>query len=422
MTALQHPQKFKRQRRFLMMLPVLAFPFITMVFWALGGGTDAKAENTSSVIKGFNMHLPDAFLKDDPSLTKMSYYEQIAKDSAKLRELIKNDPYYKLDHLDDSMGLMLPQKMPLASTENVDRPGNQLHSVDPNEQKIYSKLQELNKALSSTSTPGIQTDSDIKFDKKTNPDIEHIERLMRSVNETPEQDPEMQQLSSMLDKILQIQQGENVDEQKKNTQKQLNESYVTASKVENDPVSLLANNHWGAIQQIGTANTTNKFYSLDDGVESFDSSNAFTAIIATTQTLVNGSTIKLMLTADVLIDKTVIPANSLVYGIVALNGERLDVSIKNIRYKNSVFPINWQVHDLDGLSGIYIPGAITRDVAKQSADRAVQSIGLNTLDPSIGAQAASAGIEAARSLISKKVKLIKVTVKEGYQILLVSSK
>jgi len=422
MTALQHPQKFKRQRRFLMMLPVLAFPFITMVFWALGGGTDAKAENTPSVIKGFNMHLPDAFLKDDPSLTKMSYYEQIAKDSAKLRDLIKNDPYYKLDHLNDSTGLILPQKIPLSSTESVNRSNNRIHGVDPNEQKIYSKLQELNKVLSSTSTSGVQKDSDIKFDKNTNPDIEHIERLMRSVNETPDQDPEMQQLSSMLDKILQIQQGENVDDQKKIAQKQLNESYASASKVENDPVSLLANNLSNANRRLDRVNTTNKFYSLDDGTESLDSSNAFTAIIATTQTLVNGSTIKLMLTADVLIDKTVIPANSLVYGIVALNGERLDVSIKSIRYKNSVFPINWQVHDLDGLSGIYIPGAITRDVAKQSADRAVQSIGLNTLDPSIGAQAASAGIEAARTLISKKVKLIKVTVKEGYQVLLVSSK
>jgi len=36
----------------------------------------------------------------------------------------------------------------------------------------------------------------------------------------------------------------------------------------------------------------------------------------------------------------------------------------------------------------------------------------------LGAQAASAGIETARDLISKKVKLVKVTVKAGYQVLL----
>jgi hypothetical protein len=48
----------------------------------------------------------------------------------------------------------------------------------------------------------------------------------------------------------------------------------------------------------------------------------------------------------------------------------------------------------------------------------MQTIGLTSLDPSWGAQAASAGIEAAKTLFSKKVKLIKVTVKAGYQVLL----
>jgi len=42
-----------------------------------------------------------------------------------------------------------------------------------------------------------------------------------------------------------------------------------------------------------------------------------------------------------------------------------------------------------------------------------------SLDPSIGAQAAGAGIEAAKSLFSKKVKLIKATVNAGLQVLLV---
>lgn len=64
------------------------------------------------------------------------------------------------------------------------------------------------------------------------------------------------------------------------------------------------------------------------------------------------------------------------------------------------------------------PGAITRDVAKQSADRAAQQIDIATLNPSIGAQAANAGIEAAKTLFSRKVKLVKVTVKAGYQVLL----
>ncbi len=47
---------------------------------------------------------------------------------------------------------------------------------------------------------------------------------------------------------------------------------------------------------------------------------------------------------------------------------------------------------------------------------------LATLDPSIGAQAAGAGIQAAKTLLSRKVKLVKVTVKAGYKVLLKDSK
>jgi hypothetical protein len=73
---------------------------------------------------------------------------------------------------------------------------------------------------------------------------------------------------------------------------------------------------------------------------------------------------------------------------------------------------------MDGLAGIYIPGAITRDVAKQSADNGLQSIDMTSVDPSLKAQAATAGINAAKSLLSRKAKLIRVYVKAGYRILL----
>jgi uncharacterized protein YunC (DUF1805 family) len=80
--------------------------------------------------------------------------------------------------------------------------------------------------------------------------------------------------------------------------------------------------------------------------------------------------------------------------------------------------VDLSVFDMDGMSGIHIPGAITRDAAKQSGQQAIQSVGVTSFDQSIGAQAASAGIELGRNLLSKKVKLIKVTVKAGYQVLL----
>ena len=136
------------------------------------------------------------------------------------------------------------------------------------------------------------------------------------------------------------------------------------------------------------------------------------------QTLVDGSIVKLRLLDEVFINGNLIPKDKFVYGVASLNGERLIIKINNIRSNNSLYPVDLSVVDMDGLDGIYIPGAITRDVAKQSADRAVQGIGFATLDPSLKVQAATAGIEAAKTLFSKKAKLIKVMVKAGYQVLL----
>ncbi len=114
--------------------------------------------------------------------------------------------------------------------------------------------------------------------------------------------------------------------------------------------------------------------------------------------------------------------NTFVYGTASLKGERLTVEISSIRFQNSVFPVELLLYDIDGLEGIYIPGAISRDAAKASAERSIQPLGIASLDDSWGSQATGAGIEAAKSLLSKKVKLVKVMVKSGYQVLLKDKK
>jgi uncharacterized protein YwlG (UPF0340 family) len=76
------------------------------------------------------------------------------------------------------------------------------------------------------------------------------------------------------------------------------------------------------------------------------------------------------------------------------------------------------VYDQDGIEGIYIPGALSRDVGKQSSDRMIQSVNVPIIDQSVGAQAASAGIEVAKTFLGRKAKLIQVSVKAGYRVLL----
>jgi conjugative transposon TraM protein len=150
--------------------------------------------------------------------------------------------------------------------------------------------------------------------------------------------------------------------------------------------------------------------------------NTLAAVIPEDQTLVAGATITLRLTQDAVINGITIPRDNPVYGVVSISGDRMGVTVSSIRYRQGIYPVSLQVYDMDGLPGIHIPGAITRDVAKESADQGISSMGLTALDPSLAGQAATAGIEAAKTLISRKIKLVRVSVKAGYQVLLKNTK
>jgi conjugative transposon TraM protein len=250
--------------------------------------------------------------------------------------------------------------------------------------------------------------------------------MMQSMNQQEGEDPELKQLNGMLEKILDIQHPDRVQEKIRQTSEtQKGQAFAVSASRKEIPVSLLEYTTDGRIATNSPSinqSQQNGFYSLDESGLTDGTQNAIQAVIHETQTLVAGSTVKLRLINDVYINGKLIPKDNFLFGEAKLNGERLDIEISGVRYQNSLFPVQLSVYDMDGMNGIYIPGAITRDVAKQSADRTLQGIGLTTLDPSLGAQAASAGIEAARDMISKKVKLVKVTVKAGYQVLLMDEK
>ncbi|SDW50475.1 Bacteroides conjugative transposon TraM protein [Hydrobacter penzbergensis] len=416
-----------RQRKFLLVLPLLALPFMTMIFWSLGGGKVQKVEAQAAVKKGFNINLPDANLKDDKPMDKMSYYNQAQLDSVKFRELMKNDPNYKNIGLTDTDGYVAGQEdsFPIPAYKrglNTSLYGNQGHN-DPKTDKIYSKLAELDKEMNKPITKTAEDEYNDMYQNAprrsgngttvNSSDVDRLEQMMNTMNQSNGEDPEMKQLNGMLDKVLDVQYPERVQERlKQASEAHRGQVFAVSSQKADNNITLLDNDH------ITGGTTTNGFYSLTETTAVADSQNAIQAVIHETQTLVDGSTVKLRLLNDVFINGVHIPKDNFLFGIASLRGERLNVKITSIRYNNSIFPVDLAVYDMDGLDGIYIPGAITRDVAKQSADRSMQTLGLTSLDPSWQAQAAGAGIEAAKTLFSRKVKLIKVQVKAGYKVLL----
>lgn len=415
----KHSAAFLKKRKLLLALPVLAFPFLSMGFWALGGGKGTAAIKDSTGIK---LDLPGANLKADEEKDKMSYYDQAGLDSLKLNEQKKNDPYYNYHLMGDS-SFNDPDLGKGMSEEEWALTGRQpksgISGMDYNnasEKKIYQKLDRLNAALTQQSNIASYQDA------STNPDysdkeaeIARLQSMLQQSNPSAEKDPEMEQLKGVLEKLIDAQNPQLVQAKiRQASEKRKGQVFAINAGKKTLTVSTLDK----PTERMQVENG-NGFYSYDDSkMQLADSQNAVRAVIHQTQSIVTGSTVKLRLADDIYIAGVLIPKETFVYGVASLDGERLSIKINSIRYQNNLFPVELSVYDMDGLDGIYIPGAISREVAKESTDRGLQNIGFSSIDPSIGVQAASVGVEAAKSFLSKKVKLIRVTVKAGYQVLL----
>ncbi|TDO96049.1 conjugative transposon protein TraM [Flavobacterium sp. 245] len=416
--------KESKKRKMLLVLPLITLPFITILFYILGVGQTKVTGGKNEVKKGFNFNLPIPKFKEDSAFDKMSYYDQAALDSLKLQEQIKKDPNYSNKKvLEESVGEFSELDFEAQHFQRKRTGFNSTSFQSKSEQKVYEKLEALQKAISKPSVPDNYGQDMREFEnygssKGVSDEIKNLEDMMTTMGESQEPDPELKQLGGMLENILDIQHPSRVQERLKQSSdiKKGKVFTVNRKKAEDNTTSL---------QQEDIALSSlksNFFYTVDENIEQEQQQNSIEAVIHETQTIVNGSVVKLRLSSDIFLQGIVIPKNTFLYGMASLKGERLEVKINNIQYRNSIFPVELTVYDMDGIDGIYIPGAINRDVAKASADRSIQTLGLTGLTDSWGAQAAGMGIEAAKSLMSKKVKLIKVVVKAGYQVLLYDEK
>ncbi len=399
--------KLARERKFYVALPIIALPFVTILFWLLGGGTGANGqENDVKDLASLNMELPGAKNDNSPK-DKLSYYELAEKDSAKLLEQIRNDTNYRAI----AGGNYYPY-----GTQGMNYQGY----GDPMSNQIYQGLSNLERQMQQgyNQSPGRWQDYDDygnqnqyggRMSGSAGSGASGFAQNTSSIPSEP--DPEIDQLNSMLDKIMEIQNPELANERlKETTQKRRGEIFAVVTVPRKGEVTLL--------DESNPKQSNSGFYTLDESGFSNIPQNAIRAVIHEDQVLVNGSTVKMRLVDGVFINGIQIPKDNFLFGTAQLSGERLIIKIESIRYKNSLYPIDLAVYDLDGLDGVHIPGSITRDAVKQSADRPLQSLDLGSLNPSWGAQAVGAGAEMVKGLFSKKAKLIKVKMKAGYQILL----
>lgn len=359
-------------RRFYLVLPLLVLPFLTIAFWLMGGGETVSGKVGGK--SGMNTSLPDAHNGKDSGRDKLSFYELAYADSVKRREARQNDPNFQV----------IPR-------EPFNEEMEKAEILPPTFRSVQGRI----------NIPDYQVTELPQYE------VNLAERSMPS--EKPLIDPELEAINQTIEKLAALQNP--AKPASKTTVEVVKEVLPVNATVEDEAT------YFGKKQ----AGLDRKQF-LSDKIDGSKPTKAFAAVIPTTQVLQSGSVIKLQLSQPVSVSGVVIPSGTALHGTVSIEKERLLVHISTLPFENTLYPVALSVFDLDGMEGIHIPGSVSREVAKSTAEQSLQSVNVLGFDPSIKTQALSAGIGAAKNLLGRKVKTVRATIPSGYGVLLMDTK
>jgi len=255
------------------------------------------------------------------------------------------------------------EKLGFASPENVQ------------DRQISEKLAAINQVIATpyaASKSSAPTSFGYSNAAPISKDVDRLETLMKGMQGNGDADPEMSQLGEMMDKLI-------------------------------------------AVQNPDLAAQLYKKKLLDAGGDSLF--RAIPAVVAVNQKARQGSVVELRLLDTVVINGVILPAGHSVFGLAAFSNQRLNLEIKNVRMGTSVVPVNLTVYDKrDAMSGINAPEALLTDAVNGGVVDGLGSVGITGFD--LTTQIAGVGIDAAKSLLTKKIGRIKQNLKAGYPVLL----
>ena len=153
--------------------------------------------------------------------------------------------------------------------------------------------------------------------------------------------------------------------------------------------------------------------------------NSIKACVYQTQVIADGQVVKLRLLEPLQAGKMLVPENALVSGISKLQGERLDIQVSSLEYRGNIIPVELTVYDMDGLPGLFVPGSMEGDAARETMGNIGSGLGTSiSFAQSAGQQIAmdlTRGVmQGASTYLGKKLRQVKIRLKAGHQLYLVA--
>lgn len=152
--------------------------------------------------------------------------------------------------------------------------------------------------------------------------------------------------------------------------------------------------------------------------------NTIRACVHGDQTVRSGQSVRLRLLEPMRVGGYVLPRNSLLTGEGRIQGERLGIGIMQVEHDGIIIPVELAVYDNDGQEGVFIPGSMEADAAREVAANLGQNLGtsISITNQSAGDQLLSelgrGAIQGVSQYISRKMREEKVHLKSGYTLML----
>lgn len=417
--------KDDRKKKLLMFLPLVAVPFLSFAFYAVGGGKGKKVVDVVIVKnQGINTKLPiPAKASQGLMSSKLEAYEAASRDSAANKSKLENE--------DKAASMFGPLRDTGHSKVNASFTP-QRNGPDPALAAIHSTLKNYQKTAQTSQN---QQGSYMYGNKVVGPGYNQIaesEVRRQQLMDNPEYVAALDNLkkgNAMLDQIQKQTLGQN--EQKNIDKKPVLQA--ANDTIPEEKINKASKNNNSVVSTMGRQKKnekSNAFYGLGNNLqeEDVDEGLSIKAVIHGEQTVINGSIVKVRLSEPMVLGNNItIPANSFIYGTAQIGGERMNINFSSINYNNNIYRIQFVIYDMDGIAGISIPSSVSRTAAKAAMGNSVAAANYNvSMAQGVGQQlamsAASSGLDAVKQLVQKKAVVVQIHLKANYEILLVQKK
>ena len=381
--------QFYRTRKMATFIPIVGVPFMAAMFWLGDGGKGAVASGATPVQAGINTDLPKAGTSTITSSKLAAYSAPV--DSLRNRDLVNG----KIDTA-KARGLAYDvatngQPATASSDAAVLAAQKQLATVQA--------AQQSNGQITTGGGSALPPEQQMELVR-----AQHLRELDEARTQASLERISAQSMAAASTGGAAVTVTKPAVVKKKPT--------TRALMVDEDAI----------VSHLGSNGTSKKrtasFQGLDDGSTSGMGANTLATVIHESQEVVNGSLVKVRLTDAAVVNGHRLAANTFIYGKCTLAGERLTITIETLKSGNNIFPASLEVYDMDGLEGLHIPGTITRDASKQAGADAMGAADMMTMSGDPTTAAAGVAVNAVKSLGQKKIRLVKVRLKAGYNIML----